>query len=165
MGRICFNVPAMVYLPSLKILHFHSEVLFDDHMNNLIHGCPIIEKLDIRIVVYPKLNTLFVQSSSLKSLRVHNVHIGSTDIRLRIVVDAANLEQLDLKDDVVVQYDMINLSSLVEVKIDFCGYCSRRVEMNIYGNKLVELLRKLSNAKYLFLSCEMMQVSLLFLFF
>ncbi|XP_057950906.1 F-box/LRR-repeat protein At4g14103-like isoform X1 [Malania oleifera] len=113
--NFCFNVPANVRLPSLKILHLVSvEFENDCSMETLFSGCPVLEDLHMRDCWLDSLPALDISISTLKNLTIKS----ESAIRYKVTINAPSLECLDYFDVLADGYTLENLNSLSEAHID-----------------------------------------------
>ncbi|XP_059624773.1 putative FBD-associated F-box protein At3g50710 [Cornus florida] len=131
------NVPRMVCLPSLKILHLDKIVFTDGgSTKRLVSGCPVLEDL-VLIACYwedHNFNVFNISALSLKSLTIHS------DIRnYKFVFNTPNLQYLQYFDYVAAEgYSMDNFNSLVDADIKLMSNIEYGIGGSIIGDKSVE---------------------------
>ncbi|KAJ9672817.1 hypothetical protein PVL29_026165 [Vitis rotundifolia] len=142
---ISLDIPSTVWLPSLKILHLRSvEYSNHDSIQKLLSGCLILEEL-------------LIEREEEDNQLVLNVSVPALKILNRFVVDAPNLEYFTITDYVSKEHLVNNISSLIKAFIDI-GPDSEEFEESShnghmsYRGRISELLRRISNVKYLSLT-------------
>lgn len=127
-GPFLINLPFYVRFPCLKTLSLKFVIYGDDiAMQRLISSCPVLEDLKIsRRQEWDGVLIMSVNVPTLKRLSIYQRYME--DIRgyeYRMVIDAPNLENLDLNDSVSKVIDVNFSDSLVEVDID--GKCGPKI--------------------------------------
>ncbi|XP_024637095.1 F-box/LRR-repeat protein At4g14103 [Medicago truncatula] len=148
-GRIqpTLNSSLHVYLPSLKILHLRSTVIysfFDDHreydLNNFLSGCPHLEELYLNETFRIAINTSF---HFLKRLYLSLFVPISVSKICPVQINAPSLEVLSIIDFSLTprKYEFANLSNIHQATLSIC--------QSPDFNSLYTLLKGLSNVKSL----------------
>ena len=150
------NVPRSVRLHSLKILELHGvEFEKEDSLQKLICGCPVLEELDIMRCARDLSEVVNVSVPTLRRLKVdfdvdsdYNSCFEHDDRHCKFVVDAPQLEHLDIKNYVAGKHLFRNLSSLS--KASLLVQPNRFID---YGPRMYKLLSGIPNVKYLDAFC------------
>ncbi|GKV22701.1 hypothetical protein SLEP1_g32549 [Rubroshorea leprosula] len=116
-----FQVPAKVWLPSLKILDLYNSMCFssDDSAERLFSNCPVLE--DLVIISYMGRSgkgKLIVSNSTLKRLTIESVNWRNHS-SFEIVIDAPNLVYFKYAGCEENSHLLLNMQSLAEANIDF----------------------------------------------
>ncbi|XP_047320920.1 F-box/LRR-repeat protein At4g14103-like [Impatiens glandulifera] len=154
-------VPSFVYLPSLKILHFHGvEFMQYEYVEMMVKGCPLLEELILNRCKWIHGCVLrIVGLSFLKKLTIDWYGMTVSDRENEVVVDVPSLEYLDLKDYTSENFTMLNLGSIVDANIDVSQKIDRFVSFSEYGNRIFALLWAIATVRSLSLSRDTMAVS------
>ncbi|XP_059624188.1 F-box protein At4g22280-like [Cornus florida] len=112
-GVFALNVPSMVCLPSLKILHL-DKIKFsdDDSTERLVSSCPVLEDLALINCFWKNINVLNISALALKSLTIDSdlYDYNTFNYMYKIVFNTPNLQYLKYFDHVVVEgYSMNNI--------------------------------------------------------
>lgn len=146
-AKMVLNFPiTSTCFPNLKVLALVS-IIYKDYYSaqNLFSSCPVIEDLVIVRETNDNLGTLNVTFGSLKNLVV-DVTLSWREVYVPVqktLMDASALEYLHIVDDSTHEYNVVkDFSSITNAKL--------ALENNEMG--VFELLRKISNVKFLSLS-------------
>ncbi|XP_021758558.1 F-box/LRR-repeat protein At3g59190-like [Chenopodium quinoa] len=114
-GKYVLPVSVLYFmLPNLEILHL-SGVILEDSLLDIYSVFPRLRELILRN--WSRMKILNIHSASLKVLKI--MYFRLTTGMQDIVIEAPNLEYLSLSDNVSF-YDIKDVSSLVEAKINVC---------------------------------------------
>ncbi|XP_050216118.1 LOW QUALITY PROTEIN: putative FBD-associated F-box protein At3g50710 [Mercurialis annua] len=142
-ANIRFKIVESVSLPRLEVLHIQNVSVAN--LEKILFGCPVLEEL----VVYRDYSdyhatTLYVVSSSLKRLTIHQTILEKRGLGIRsVVINAPKLEFFDLEDHFSAFCYMIKVSSPLKAAIDV---------RSSYTNHALRLLRRITNVTVLNLS-------------
>lgn len=140
---VLLEVPAFVWLPSLKVLHLDSIMKCSDEDSDqkllLFSGCPVLEELYIERWTFDDRCSLVVSIPTLKRLRLgfemdHFVTYSSYELE----IDAPKLEHLDLEDFATDEI-YVNLSSVLEARISVGSCILRRLLEGIRTVKFLSI--------------------------
>ncbi|KAK6229460.1 hypothetical protein SCA6_018411 [Theobroma cacao] len=134
---IVLDVPGTVSLPSLKVLHLALiKYASDASVSRLFAGCPVLQELLVQKFDGDNALALNISISTLKTLSI-SFSTGRGAHKLKI--NAPILEYLNLQDNLPLEYDIENVSSLVEAN----------VTVSFLENRHIPLVKALSNVKCL----------------
>jgi hypothetical protein len=154
-SNFIINIPKSGCLPSLKFLHVTVHYFLHDSMLRLFSCCPVLEDLTIdgrlRSCVFSNLE---VAAPALKTLRIC-YYTGWAGYN--ILINCPKLENLYLKGNVVSNYNLGKVESLVKASIDLLHHCSNE-DPGFFG--VTALVAEVSNAEYLCLSAHRFEVSM-----
>ncbi|KAI8549476.1 hypothetical protein RHMOL_Rhmol06G0027500 [Rhododendron molle] len=131
------QIPASVWLPSLKILKME-DVIYENGVSaqKLIHGCPVLEYLDFYRDDAKSGEVLNISVPTLKRVEVTCLGPGQ-----QLVFNTPTLEYLDLTYYWAEGFSLVNLSSLLEARIDINLSGSRPIN----SANILKLLRGIAN--------------------
>ncbi|KAK2994923.1 hypothetical protein RJ640_004477 [Escallonia rubra] len=143
--------PTSFCLPRLKILHIQSDSdLSDDLTVNLFRNCPVLEDLFISAKVdYDRKMVYDVSAPALKRLAMRLSVDSIEEQEHKVAVNAPNLEYLDLHDEVLAEYGVQNMSSLVGARVEVGNCCRENSTRQLNAYRAFELLRGISGVKFL----------------
>lgn len=156
------EIPGLVRFPNLRVLHVSLQFPFGDMIQKLFCSCPVLEDFSIRGYIDNSQAMAFdISTVALKKLEIDFKDQGFEYSDNEFVINAPILEHLTLRDNYFALYRLKNLSSLFRADIDV-GDGVGCIE--IYGwkeraNQVYELLKGISNVKYLTLGARTMGVS------
>ncbi|KAK2974929.1 hypothetical protein RJ640_024178 [Escallonia rubra] len=161
--KFVLDVPAHVCFPSLKTLHLHSLIYTGDaSVKMLFSSCPMLEELHVYRFLQTEVDnveTINVSVPSLKRLSLrfklesHSHTCTGGRCKYNVVIDAPNLECLDLFDLVSQGYTVIGcFPRIFQAEITVDKDDSHGVSDAIYGDGLVHMIRSIAAVKDLFLS-------------
>lgn len=156
------EIPGLVHFPNLRVLHVSLQFPFGDMIQKLFCSCPVLEDFSIRGYIDNSQAMAFdISTVALKKLEIDFKDQGFEYSDNEFVINAPILEHLTLRDNYFALYRLKNLSSLFRADIDV-GDGVGCIE--IYGwkeraNQVYELLKGISNVKYLTLGARTMGVS------
>ncbi|KAK3000356.1 hypothetical protein RJ639_021393 [Escallonia herrerae] len=161
--KFVLDVPAQVCFPSLKTLHLHSLIYTDDaSIKMLFSSCPVLEELHVYRFLQTEVDnveTINVSVPSLKRLSLrfklesHSHTCTGGRCKYNVVIDAPNLECLDLFSLVSQGYNVIScFPGIFQAEITVDKDDSHGVSDAIYGEGLVQMIRSIAAVKDLFLS-------------
>ncbi|XP_050218544.1 FBD-associated F-box protein At4g10400-like [Mercurialis annua] len=137
------NLPESILLPSLNRLHLEDFALADDSVIvRFLSGSPTLEELVLENV---RTQALCVSSSSLKRFKINNnAWYNRQEQSCRIVIDAPNLEFLELRDfhtSRIYKVEVKNLDSIANVLLHIVNLCDNAVDvlMQISSVKVLSL--------------------------
>ncbi|KAM7524403.1 hypothetical protein LguiA_014305 [Lonicera macranthoides] len=153
--KMVLNIPmTSICFPNLKVLALVSIIYKDDYSaQNLLSSCPVLEDLVIVRETNDNLGTLNVTSGSLKNLVV-DVTLSWREVSVPVrktLIDASALEYLHIDDIATLEYSAVK---------DFSSITNAKLALENNEMCLFELLRKISNVKFLSLSHNTTVVSL-----
>ncbi|KAJ4783371.1 FBD-associated F-box protein [Rhynchospora pubera] len=138
--EVFFPRKSPITLFNLKRLNLTRTELDGECVNNLISGCPVLEELVMNYCSFWFPNVTIV-SHSLKKLSIDGCEYYDN---VQIHLSVPSLVSLHVTQVMLGRIWLKNMSSLVKVHIQFCfSVCIH------YLNSRNELLRGLSNAKYI----------------
>ncbi|XP_059281199.1 F-box/LRR-repeat protein At3g26922-like [Lycium ferocissimum] len=113
---------------SLKSIKLEFGMLSDDHIVNLLSGCPALESMELSI--FMGFNRLEIRTSKLKILNLHTYYDdGGIDHSLEIV--APYLQHLEISGDLSdLKCRLVDVSSVVNAKLSFNITCIKDFEDN-----------------------------------
>ncbi|KAE9463343.1 hypothetical protein C3L33_04764, partial [Rhododendron williamsianum] len=153
------EIPGLVRFPNLRVLHVSLQFPFGDMIQKLFCSCPVLEDFSIRGYIDNSQAMAFdISTVALKKLEIDFKDQGFEYSDNEFVINAPILEHLTLRDNYFALYRLKNLSSLFRADIDV-GDGVGCIE--IYGwkeraNQVYELLKGISNVKYLTLGARTM---------
>ncbi|KAK2976642.1 hypothetical protein RJ640_024176 [Escallonia rubra] len=161
--KFVLDVPAHVCFPSLKTLHLYSLIYTGDaSVKMLFSSCPMLEELHVHRFLQTEVDnveTINVSVPSLKRLSLqfklesHSHTCTGGRCKYNVVIDAPNLECLDLFDLVSQGYTVIGcFPRIFQAEITVDKDDSHGVSDAIYGDGLVHMIRSIAAVKDLFLS-------------
>ncbi|KAK2999643.1 hypothetical protein RJ639_023179 [Escallonia herrerae] len=161
--KFVLDVPAHVCFPSLKTLHLHSLIYTDDaSVKMLFSSCPMLEELHVYRFLQTEVDnveTINVLVPSLKRLSLrfklesHSHTCTGGRCKYNVVIDAPNLECLDLFDLVSQGYTVVGcFPRIFQAGITVDKDDSHGVSDAIYGDGLVRMIRSIAAVEDLFLS-------------
>ncbi|XP_058219221.1 putative F-box/LRR-repeat protein At4g15060 [Rhododendron vialii] len=106
-GKVSLQIPASVWLPSLKILKME-DIIYEngDSAQKLIHGCPVLEYMDFYREDAKSGEVFNISVPTLKRLEVTCLGPGE-----QLVFNTPTLEYLDLTYYWAEGFSLVNLSS------------------------------------------------------
>ncbi|OIT35777.1 PREDICTED: F-box/LRR-repeat protein 25-like [Nicotiana attenuata] len=122
----CLGPDIVVSWKSLKSIHLEFLGLWDEHIVNLLSGCPALETMELYCVW--EFSRLDIRSSKLKRLKLKNYTLldDGRDHSLEII--APYLQHLEISGEL---YDLkcrlVDVSSLVSAKLTFNIICIKDV--------------------------------------
>ncbi|PWA53548.1 FBD-like protein [Artemisia annua] len=148
-NKFSLECPPSIYLPNLKTLDIiamserfdYANPISCDNIFKLIHGCPLLEDLSLKIHLPYNTEDLYFKAPTLKRLRLALSYGSSRDIH-KVVLNVPNLEYLHIEEGFAKcsLFVMEDLSSLVKAKVS-CGV--------FYNHLWVELVKGLSKVRNL----------------
>lgn len=137
------DVPLLVWLPSLKILHLKMWYYTDDiAFQRLLRGCPVLEEMLIKRDEYDVECKVTVSSPTLRSLTIVFNTESECDEAI-LMVNAPKLEYLNLSCIAARVYLLENLSFLVKAYVN----------VQVYNDDCsLDILRGITNVKFLSLT-------------
>ncbi|GKB30642.1 FBD-like protein [Tanacetum coccineum] len=149
-NKFSWECPPSIYLPNLKTLDitdnfkrcdFNFNSISCDNIFKLIHGCPLLEDLSLKIHMPGNTEDFYFKAPTLKRLRLALLYYSSNDIH-KVVLNLPNLEYLHIEESwfLCSLFVMEDLSSLVKAKVS-CSVC--------YDHLRLELLKGLSKVRNL----------------
>uniref|UniRef100_A0A803LYG8 FBD domain-containing protein n=1 Tax=Chenopodium quinoa TaxID=63459 RepID=A0A803LYG8_CHEQI len=134
-GKFILPVSALYFkLPNLEILHL-SGVILEDSLLDIPSVFPRLRELALRN--WSVMKILNIHSASLRVLKIMYFKL-TTEIQ-DIVIEAPNLEYLSLSDNFSF-YDIKDVSSLIEAKINVCKQNCGMLELLCHISGLKTLL-------------------------
>ncbi|KAJ4706773.1 F-box protein [Melia azedarach] len=157
--------PSGLCFPSLKILHVKIDDGVDNLIETLLSNCPVLEDLSIMVHLYGHFATFNISSRILKRLTLRFLHEGELNLtEHHVVITAPNLDYLSIVDWAPVSYMLYELHSLTKVVVDFSmlyaigPYNELSVCSEQAAPYVVQLLKGITNTKFLSLSCGTISV-------
>ncbi|KAK3017567.1 hypothetical protein RJ639_006634, partial [Escallonia herrerae] len=143
--------PTSFCLPRLKILHIQSDSdLSDDITVNLFRNCPVLEDLFISAKFdYDRKMVYDISAPALKRLAMRLSVDSIEEQEHKVVVNAPNLEYLDLHDEVLAEYGVQNMTSLVGARVEVGNCCRENSTRRLNAYRAFELLGGISGVKSL----------------
>ncbi|XVF18878.1 hypothetical protein REPUB_Repub11eG0061400 [Reevesia pubescens] len=131
------DVPGIVSLPSLKVLHLvWTKYTNDESVSRLFAGCPVLQELLVDGFAADNALNLNISIPTLKRLSIcFYVGLGKYKLKLNVPI----LEYINLQDKLPLEFHIENVSSLVEAKIT----------VSLLEENHIPLLKALYNAKFL----------------
>ncbi|CAN6558311.1 unnamed protein product [Malus baccata var. baccata] len=157
---ITYNPRTSRCFPSFKFLHITAEGLYCDLVENLLSCCPVIEDLIIDITLSVRGCNFKISASELKGLIITFHHLLIQLGGEKVFINAPKLENFDVKEDILANYCLENVKSLVKANVDLCCCCVHRDEnfelkLVLYDcynwDLLMKLLDKSPNLEHLVL--------------
>lgn len=156
------KIPSSICFSSLKILHLSYITFSDEYLTRqLFCGIPVLEDLIVEDCEWLDIEIFSISAPALKRLRIccmSDFYNGLNECEIKIY--APSLISLDYKGCLSYDYDVSNLTSLIDASID--------VSTRTYGEKIgcpaIKLLRGLSNVNSLSISSSTTQVCLFLAF-
>lgn len=159
---IDFHVTSTCF-PNLKVLELDSVICMDDSSaDNLFSSCPVLENLVIvRSVKWDNLRNLNVTSRSLKSLSVRSqIKDEDEDRPWKVVIDAPALESLEIVGSLTQDYVLQDVPSIIKASFQLMDFGNIAEEDYDCQMRMFELLRRVSNVKFLSLKGSILAVIL-----
>ncbi|XP_050217414.2 F-box/FBD/LRR-repeat protein At1g16930-like [Mercurialis annua] len=145
------NLPESILLPSLNRLDLEDFAFVDDSVIvRFLSGSPTLQELVLKGV---STQSLCVCSSSLKHFKIKNTRFNLQEESFRIVIDAPNLEFLELRDrqtSQIYKIEVKNLTSIVNV-IHMVNLCDNVTALHV--------LMQISRVKILSLPSNFVKVN------
>ncbi|XP_059281197.1 F-box/LRR-repeat protein 25-like [Lycium ferocissimum] len=120
------NYDGVIAWKSLKSIKLKWMTLSDDHVVNLLSGCPALETMELRRVY--GLSRLDIRSSKLKRLKLKPLSSPDYGRDRSLEIIAPYLQQLEIKGDL---YDLkcrlVDVSSMVNAKLTFNITCIKDI--------------------------------------
>ncbi|XP_059664739.1 F-box/LRR-repeat protein At4g14103-like [Cornus florida] len=153
--RVSLNVPNLVSLNSLKILHLHSVGFSDeDTLHRLISSCHVLDDLSIQDCLWRNTGVVNISSSSLKSLIMKTMFI---DDKCKIVLNTPNLQHLVYHNLLKGGYLWDNLNSLVKASIRLTLYSTAKARDRVVKLAVSQLVEGVSGVQRLYLNGDSME--------
>ncbi|MBA0742626.1 hypothetical protein Gogos_015665 [Gossypium gossypioides] len=131
------HVPGTVSLPCLKVLNLvWIKYTNDESVSRLFAGCYVLQELVLHKHAGDNTTCSTISIPTLKTLFVRFATTGRCRHKLKI--NAPVLKQLNLEDNLTLEFDLEDVSSLVEAN----------VTVSWLENRHIPLLKALSNAKF-----------------
>ncbi|GMI65526.1 hypothetical protein like AT5G56420 [Hibiscus trionum] len=129
------HVPETVSLPCLKVLHLvWIKYTTDESVSRLFAGCHVLQELVLRKYVG---DNSTVSNISIPTLKIMSIRFATGRHKHRLKINAPILEHLYLEDNLGLEFDLEDVSSLVEAN----------VSVTWLENRHIPLLKALCNAK------------------
>ena len=148
-NNFSLECPPSIYLPNLKTLDIiaiskrfdYANPISCDNIFKLIHGCPLLEDLSLKILLPYNTEDLYFKAPTLKRLRLTLKYMSSRDIR-KVILNVPNLEYLCIEENFVKcsLFVIEDLSSLVKAKVSSGVF---------YNHLCVDLVKGLSKVRNL----------------
>ncbi|KAI8006592.1 F-box/FBD/LRR-repeat protein [Camellia lanceoleosa] len=144
---IFLEVPASVWLPSLKILHLEREK--EDSFQSLFLGCPALEEMYLWTLDTKWVLNIFVPTRKSLTFICPRKYSrdGIDDQGCKVVFNTPKLEELDLIDYVSEDHGVENLPSLLTAMVNVLLDSITRP--NNYHGHIYKLLSSMKNVKFL----------------
>ncbi|KAK8589045.1 hypothetical protein V6N13_087921 [Hibiscus sabdariffa] len=130
------HVPGTVSLPCLKVLHLvWIKYMNDESVSRLFAGCHVLQELVLRKYVGDNSTISII---SIPTLKIMSIRFATGLRKHRLKINAPILEHLHLEDNLGLEFDLEDVSSLVEAN----------VSVTWLENRHIPLLKALCNTKY-----------------
>ncbi|KAK8712305.1 hypothetical protein V6N13_147545 [Hibiscus sabdariffa] len=131
------HVPGPVSLPCLKVLHLvWIKYMNDESVSRLFAGCHVLQELVLRKYVGDNSTISII---SIPTLKIMSIRFATGLHKHRLKINAPILEHLHLEDNLGLEFDLEDVSSLVE----------SNVSVTWLENRHIPLLKALCNTKYI----------------
>lgn len=131
-----------------------------DFYDLFIDNCPLLEELNIRDEYRPSTWKGYVSSGSIKRLSISVVEIPEHKESLHAVwFDAPTLVHLDYSCYVSSHYDVVDLDSLVEARLNIRLWEATTIHDDSDLGDVTHLVSGIRNIKTLYLSPDSLEVS------
>lgn len=153
-SNFIINIPKSGWLPSLKFLHVRFHYLVHDSMFKLFSSFPVLEDLTIDGCLGPRVSYNFeVAAPALKTL---TICYYTGEAGYNILIKCPKLENLYLRGNVVSNYNLGKVESLVKASIGLLHHCS---DEDPGFSSVTALVAEVSNVEYLCLSAHCFEVA------
>ncbi|KAE8677794.1 F-box/RNI/FBD-like domains-containing protein, putative isoform 1 [Hibiscus syriacus] len=130
------HVTGTVSLPCLKVLHLvWIKYSSNESVSRLFAGCHVLQELVLR--KYVSDNTS-ISDVSIQTLKILSIRFATGRRKHQLKINAPILEYLNLEDNLGLEFDLEDVSSLVEAN----------VSVTWLENRHIPLLKALCNAKF-----------------
>ncbi|XP_058179480.1 F-box protein At4g09920-like isoform X4 [Rhododendron vialii] len=158
------NVPTLVSLPSLRILHLKGiRFVDDDSINRFLFGCPVLEELSMRRCVGGNVSVIKIVAPMLTSLFMNDNLFGYISpphgFECKIVLNTPALLYLTISSSETNGFYLVeSLHHLIRADIflyDTSGMVSIVTDGSAISKALTDLLEGISNVQFLHLGFSM----------
>ncbi|XVE80153.1 hypothetical protein DITRI_Ditri14bG0116600 [Diplodiscus trichospermus] len=131
------DVPATVYLPCLKVLHLvWIKFTNDESLSRLFSACPVLQELLLQKFDSDNALKFNISIPTLKSL---SLSFSGWHGKHKLKINTPVLEYLVLQDNLCLEYEFDDISSLLEAN----------VTVSLLENRHIQLIKALRNAKFI----------------
>lgn len=140
---VCFEVPAKVCLPNLKVLRLLELGFSDiDALNRIISNCPVLEKLVCHLC--EDKCKVSVNSATLKMLTMQYVGYEGWSGSFDVVINAPNISTFCYSVWAITSQTIVLGPTLAEANIDF-DLVYETADPGLYIRNAIELMRSVKN--------------------